>query len=56
MRLLRYARNDCISDFLRNHQLWGESIGQDILKEKRAEYGVDILPTVSAKLVPEFGN
>ncbi len=20
MRLLRYARNDCISDFLRNHQ------------------------------------
>ncbi|MBL7208291.1 MAG: DUF1016 family protein, partial [Desulfobacterales bacterium] len=27
-----------------------------ILKEKRAEYGEEILPTLSAKLVPEFGN
>jgi len=26
------------------------------LKEKRARYGEEILPTLSAKLVPEFGN
>ena len=37
-------------------QFWAESIDQDVLKEKRAECGVDILPTVSAKLVSEFGN
>jgi hypothetical protein len=37
-------------------QFWGESIDQDVLKEKRAEYGVEILQKVSAKLVPEFGN
>ena len=34
----------------------GIRIRQDILKEKRAEYGEEILPTLSAKLVPEFGN
>jgi predicted nuclease of restriction endonuclease-like (RecB) superfamily len=34
----------------------GSRIRQDILKEKRAEYGEEILPTLSAKLVPEFGN
>ncbi len=34
----------------------GNRIRQDILKEKRAEYGEEILPTLSAKLVPEFGN
>ena len=34
----------------------GNRIRQDILKEKRARYGEEILPTVSAKLVPEFGN
>ncbi len=34
----------------------GRRIRQDILKEKRAEYGEEILPTVSAKLVTEFGN
>jgi predicted nuclease of restriction endonuclease-like (RecB) superfamily len=34
----------------------GNRIHQDILKEKRAEYGEEILPTLSAKLVPEFGN
>jgi len=26
------------------------------LKEKRARYGEEILPTLSAKLVPEFGS
>jgi hypothetical protein len=30
--------------------LWGESIDQDVLKEKRAEYGGEILPTVSRQL------
>jgi len=34
----------------------GNRIHQDILKEKRAGYGEEILPTLSAKLVPEFGN
>ena len=34
----------------------GNRIRQDILKEKRAKYGEEILPTLSAKLVPEFGN
>ena len=31
-------------------------IRHDILKEKRARYGEEILPTLSAKLVPEFGS
>jgi hypothetical protein len=34
----------------------GQRIRQDILKEKRAEYGEEIVPTVSAQLVPEFGE
>ncbi len=34
----------------------GQRIRTDILREKRAEYGEDILPTLSAKLVPEFGQ
>ena len=34
----------------------GDRIRYDILKEKMARYGEEILPTLSAKLVPEFGN
>ena len=34
----------------------GNRIRQNVLKEKRARYGKEILPTVSTKLVPEFGN
>jgi len=34
----------------------GKRIRQDILKEKRAEYGEQIVPTLSAQLVPEFGE
>ena len=34
----------------------GKRIRQEILKEKRAGYGEKILPTVSAKLVAEFGD
>jgi hypothetical protein len=34
----------------------GKRIRQDILKEKRAEYGEQILPTVSAELMEEFGS
>jgi predicted nuclease of restriction endonuclease-like (RecB) superfamily len=34
----------------------GRRIRTDILSEKRAEYGEEILPTLSAKLVPEFGQ
>jgi len=34
----------------------GKRIHQDILKEKRAEYGKEILSTLSRKLVAEFGN
>jgi hypothetical protein len=34
----------------------GTRLRRDILHEKRAEYGQEILPTLSAKLVPEFGQ
>ncbi len=34
----------------------GKRIKDDILKNKRAEYGEQILPTLSAKLVREYGN
>lgn len=34
----------------------GDRIHKNILHEKRATYGKKILPTLSAKLVPEFGN
>jgi predicted nuclease of restriction endonuclease-like (RecB) superfamily len=34
----------------------GQRIRRDILNNKRAEYGAEILPTLSAKLVPEFGD
>ncbi len=34
----------------------GKRIRQDVLKEKRAEYGEEIVPTLSAQLVPEFGE
>jgi predicted nuclease of restriction endonuclease-like (RecB) superfamily len=35
---------------------YGSRIRQDILKEKRVRYGEDLLPTLSAKLVREFGR
>lgn len=34
----------------------GVRIRVDILNEKRAAYGEQILPTLSAKLVPEYGE
>lgn len=34
----------------------GERIRKEILKEKRADYGEQIVPTLSAQLVPEFGQ
>lgn len=34
----------------------GQRIRRDVLANKRAEYGAEILPTLSAKLVPEFGQ
>jgi len=34
----------------------GKRIRQDILKEKRAGYGEEIVPTLSAQLVQEFGT
>jgi hypothetical protein len=34
----------------------GERIRRDILQEKRADYGEEILQTLSAKLVLEFGR
>jgi hypothetical protein len=39
-------------------QYWqiGQRIRMDVLKEKRAEYGEEILPTLSARLVLEFGR
>ncbi len=34
----------------------GRRIHRDILSSKRAEYGAEIVPTVSAQLAPEFGG
>jgi predicted nuclease of restriction endonuclease-like (RecB) superfamily len=34
----------------------GQRIRRDILKEKRAEYGEQIVPTLSAQLIGDFGN
>ena len=34
----------------------GNRIRQDILKEKRADYGEEIISTLSIQLVEEFGN
>ena len=34
----------------------GKRINEDILENKRADYGKQILPTLSAKLVAEYGN
>ena len=34
----------------------GKRIRQDTLKEKRAGYGEEIVPTLSAQLIPEFGS
>ncbi|MFH1824161.1 MAG: PDDEXK nuclease domain-containing protein [Candidatus Firestonebacteria bacterium] len=34
----------------------GDRIRREILKEKRAEYGLEILPTLSAKLMPLYGD
>jgi hypothetical protein len=34
----------------------GSRIRQDILKEKRAEYGEEIISTLSIQLVKEFGK
>jgi len=34
----------------------GKQINEDILKNKRAEYGKQILPTLSSKLVVEYGK
>jgi hypothetical protein len=38
------------------HWRVGKRIRQDILKEKRAEYGEEIVATLSRRLVAEFGN
>ncbi len=34
----------------------GQRIRTDVLKEKRAEYGKEVLPTLSARLTSEFGS
>lgn len=34
----------------------GKRINDELLQNKRAEYGKEILPTVSAKLQPEYGR
>lgn len=34
----------------------GDRVRRDILKEKRAGYGEQIVPTLSAQLAPEYGN
>lgn len=34
----------------------GQRIRNDLLQQERAKYGEEILPTLSAKLMPEFGE
>lgn len=34
----------------------GKRVGQEILKGRRADYGQEIVPTLSAQLIPEFGT
>ncbi len=34
----------------------GERVRREVLKERRAEYGQEILLTLSAKLVPDYGE
>jgi hypothetical protein len=34
----------------------GQRIRKDVLQEKRAEYREEIVPTLSAQLVPDFGE
>jgi hypothetical protein len=34
----------------------GSRIRADVLRDKRAAYGEQILPTLSAKLIPEYGQ
>lgn len=34
----------------------GQRIRRDVLQNERAQYGEEILPTLSAKFVPEFGQ
>src|SRR5438128_1185834 len=34
----------------------GQRLHRDILKEKRANYGEEIVPTLSARLTPDFGK
>ena len=38
------------------HWKLGERIQREILQGQRAQYGEEILPTLSAKLVPEYGK
>jgi len=59
-RLIESARNRVAS--YANAELtmlyWriGERIRREVLKKKRAEYGGEILPTLSAKLEPSYGD
>ena len=34
----------------------GQRIRREVLQDQRAEYGEEILPTLSAKLVPDYGK
>lgn len=38
------------------HWKLGERIQREILEGQRAQYGEEILPTLSARLVPEYGK
>lgn len=38
------------------HWKLGDRIRKDVLEKQRAKYGEEILPTLSAKLVPEYGQ
>ena len=34
----------------------GDRVREEVLKNKRADYGAEILPTLSAKLMPIYGE
>jgi len=57
-RLIETARQNVTVNASLTILYWqiGNRILHDILKKKRAKYGEEILPTLSAKLVPEFGS
>lgn len=52
----RYVAQTANSALTLLHWRLGERISREVLQGQRASYGEEILPTLSAKLVPEYGK